>query len=117
MAVDEDVKAKRRVKIPLKVEINGGSVSSQEEDMDEKKTTKTVFSRVSISGRFQWVSQHWNWTDIKPVIKSAVCAWVAIVLLVIPKVEIFMGQVSSPLSLIHCQLLVDVVFRLAFSFS
>ena len=43
----------------------------------------------------QWIVKNWNWSKLKPVIRSAVVAWVAVVLFVIPKVEAFIGQVCS----------------------
>lgn len=46
-----------------------------------------------IAGHTQWIVKNWNWSKLKPVIRCAVVAWVAVVLFVIPKVEVFFGQV------------------------
>jgi hypothetical protein len=43
----------------------------------------------------QWVVKNWNWSKLKPVIRCAVVAWVAVVLFVIPRVEGFFGQVCG----------------------
>jgi hypothetical protein len=43
--------------------------------------------------RLQWIPYNWTWSKIKPVIRCAVAAWIATVLFVIPRVQIFLGQV------------------------
>lgn len=41
----------------------------------------------------QWIPANWNWSKLKPVIRCAIAAWVSVVIFVIPKVEIWLGQV------------------------
>ncbi|KAJ7510139.1 hypothetical protein B0H11DRAFT_1957855 [Mycena galericulata] len=40
----------------------------------------------------QWVPDNFTWAKIKPTIRSAVAAWLATVLFLIPKIELFWGQ-------------------------
>ena len=51
--------------------------------------------RAWIAGHTQWIVKNWNWSKLKPVIRCAVVAWVAVVLFVIPRVERFFGQVCG----------------------
>jgi hypothetical protein len=43
----------------------------------------------------QWIPANWNWSKLKPVIRSAIAGWIAAILFVIPAVEVLMGQVRT----------------------
>ncbi|KAF8186290.1 hypothetical protein BJ912DRAFT_852397 [Pholiota molesta] len=47
-----------------------------------------------IENHFAWVSRNLTWTQIKPVIRCALVAWISTVLFVIPAVERKMGTAS-----------------------
>ena len=51
--------------------------------------------RTWIADHTQWIVKNWDWSKLKPVIRCAVVAWVAVVLFVIPSVEAFFGQVCG----------------------
>ena len=40
-----------------------------------------------------WIPANWNWSKIKPVIRSAIEAWVSVIFFIIPRTEVIMGQV------------------------
>ncbi|KAG6878663.1 hypothetical protein C0992_007731 [Termitomyces sp. T32_za158] len=42
----------------------------------------------------QWIPTNFKYSKLRPVIRSAVAAWLALVLFVIPSVQIFFGQAS-----------------------
>jgi hypothetical protein len=44
---------------------------------------------------FPWIPGKLNYQSLKPVIRSAIAAWVALILLIVPQTERAMGQVSS----------------------
>lgn len=57
--------------------------------------------RTWVVNHTQWIVKNWNWSQLKPVIRCAVVAWVAVVLFVIPRVEVFFGQVWGLLALLR----------------
>ncbi|KAF8811417.1 hypothetical protein BYT27DRAFT_7336184 [Phlegmacium glaucopus] len=50
--------------------------------------------RTWIGAHTEWIEKNWNWSKLKPVIRCTVVGWVSVVLFVIPRVEIFLGQAS-----------------------
>lgn len=44
--------------------------------------------------RLQWVSANWTWSKWKPALRSAVSAWVCLIIFVIPTMENVLGQAS-----------------------
>ncbi|KAJ6525711.1 hypothetical protein B0H19DRAFT_1223853 [Mycena capillaripes] len=42
----------------------------------------------------QWVLDNLTWPKVKPTIRSAIAAWISMVLFLIPKIEVFLGQAS-----------------------
>ena len=38
--------------------------------------------------RMQWIPANWTWPKMKPVIRCAIACWIAVILFVIPKIEI-----------------------------
>ena len=48
-----------------------------------------------IGAHTQWIVKNLNWSKLKPVIRCAVVGWVSLVLFVIPKVEVLLGQVRA----------------------
>jgi hypothetical protein len=51
--------------------------------------------RTWIADHTQWIVKNWDWYKLKPVIRCALVAWVALVLFVIPRIEAFFGQVCG----------------------
>lgn len=65
--------------------------------MDESPNSKTSGRTLPFPPlQLQWIPNNFTIPRLKPVVRSAVCAWISIILLVIPSVEKIMGQVSSP---------------------
>lgn len=80
------------------------SVKIVPESSSAKSTSKKPLGgwlRTWTADHTQWIVKHWNWSKLKPVIRSAVVAWVAVVLFVIPAVEVFLGQVRCLLALLR----------------
>lgn len=77
--------------------------AAEEENDDGSTVRKTLFDGfVSyLALRTEWIPSHITTTHMKPVFRSAVCAWVSVILLVIPRVEAVMGQVSPVRSSYH----------------
>ncbi|KAK2462664.1 hypothetical protein APHAL10511_005397 [Amanita phalloides] len=48
----------------------------------------------TIPRALQWIPANFTWDKLKPVIRCAVSAWIAIVLFIIPEVSRFMGQAA-----------------------
>lgn len=42
-----------------------------------------------------WIPANWNWSKIKPVIRSAIEAWVSVLFFIIPSIEKILGQVGG----------------------
>jgi hypothetical protein len=51
--------------------------------------------KLELPQSLKWIPSNWTWSKIKPVIRCAVAAWVAAVLFIYPKVEVWMGQVCD----------------------
>ena len=45
-----------------------------------------------LKSNYSWIPQNFTWTKLKPVIRCALTGWVSIIIFVIPKVEIMMGN-------------------------
>ncbi|KAI6026427.1 hypothetical protein BKA83DRAFT_4243292 [Pisolithus microcarpus] len=56
--------------------------------------TRLEQSSLKLPRRLQWVSANWTWSRWKPALRSAVSAWVALVIFVIPSVENVLGQAA-----------------------
>lgn len=112
---DAEAKTKRHVRLPISIEIEPKPESSQSSanspfhakespgDVPEENyfdaTRKSWGERLdgfrsSMALRLQWIPDNFTATQLKPVVRSALCAWVSVVLLVIARVEDVMGQVS-----------------------
>jgi len=50
----------------------------------------------------QWIPANWSWSKWKPVIRSALAAWISLLLFLIPTTLNVMGQVSLVRSTSHC---------------
>jgi hypothetical protein len=61
------------------------------------KALKTAVRRKSrmLAPTIDWITNKLNWSDLKPVIRSAISAWICLLLLLGPKTGEMMGQVSS----------------------
>lgn len=62
---------------------------------DEPEDRATAPSKGRLPATLKWIPDNWTYSNIKPVIRCAFAAWISSVLFVIPKVEIFMGQVRK----------------------
>jgi len=49
----------------------------------------------------QWIPANWSWSKWKPVIRSALAAWISLLLFLIPTTLNVMGQVSFFCSYLH----------------
>jgi hypothetical protein len=57
---------------------------------DAKPQLRSIKSVASL----QWIPANWTWSKWKPVIRSALAAWISVVIFVIPTTENLLGQVS-----------------------
>jgi hypothetical protein len=77
-----------------------GSVRKEKEKEngvnDETRSAAPVSGKEKMKWpkRMQWIPTNFSWPKMKPVIRCAIACWIAVVLFVIPKVEIWMGNVS-----------------------
>lgn len=62
---------------------------------DAHKSASALARKMKLPETLQWIPENWTWSKIKPVIRCAVAAWIATVLFVIPRVQIFLGQVRD----------------------
>ncbi|KAF5346488.1 hypothetical protein D9756_010113 [Leucocoprinus leucothites] len=70
-----------------------GSSTSTSSSSSADVNSKKPFS-FHLPQSLQWIPRSWTWSNIKPVIRCSIVAWVSTVLFIIPKVEILMGQAS-----------------------
>ncbi|PFH45992.1 hypothetical protein AMATHDRAFT_70774 [Amanita thiersii Skay4041] len=49
----------------------------------------------SLPAFLQWIPANWSWSKLKPVIRAYAAGWTSAVLFVIPRVQIFIGQVRG----------------------
>jgi hypothetical protein len=68
-------------------------------NMDPKNLkSDTAASRkrkFKLPASLQWIPANWTWSKIKPVIRCALSAWIAAIFFIIPRVQIFLGNVRS----------------------
>ncbi|KAL0071092.1 hypothetical protein AAF712_001650 [Marasmius tenuissimus] len=57
-------------------------------------TSRQSPSLFAVPASLQWIPDNWKWSNIKVVLRCAVAAWLAVVLFVIPPVELYMGQAA-----------------------
>ncbi|GLB35374.1 putative ER transporter, 6TM, N-terminal [Lyophyllum shimeji] len=65
---------------------------SEKPDADGKKKQKK--RKWTIPESLRWIPANMNYAGLKPVIRSAIAAWVSVVVFVIPRVNVFIGQSS-----------------------
>ncbi|KAJ7685439.1 hypothetical protein DFH06DRAFT_968491 [Mycena polygramma] len=70
------------------------SDSSSSTDSKGPIWTSNALDSLTWPGSLQWAPDNFTWAKVKPAIRSAVAAWLSLVLFVIPKVEVFLGQAS-----------------------
>ena len=61
---------------------------------DSGRWTKALGRPWTLPQFLQWIPANFTWENLKPVIRCAVAAWIAVVFFVIPAVANLMGQVS-----------------------
>jgi hypothetical protein len=67
------------------------SVSSSDHS-DEKPPAKGT---IKLPKSLEWIPANSTWSRWKPVIRSALAAWIAVVIFAIPRTENLLGQVCS----------------------
>ena len=92
----EQIKGKEASGTSEKDENSGGSTS---DDSTSSSSTQSSPSFV-LPASLQWIPANWKWSNIKVVLRCAIAAWLAVVLFVIPRVELYMGQVRV---CFHCR--------------
>ncbi|KAF9261178.1 hypothetical protein L218DRAFT_981064 [Marasmius fiardii PR-910] len=76
---------------------NNASQSTEEgTSSSDKISTKSSLFRLNLKvpASLQWIPDNWTWSKIKIALRCAVAAWLAMVLFVIPPVELYMGQAA-----------------------
>ncbi|TFK48067.1 hypothetical protein OE88DRAFT_1635639 [Heliocybe sulcata] len=48
----------------------------------------------TLPSNLKWIPDNWTWSKMKPAIRSALAAWISVLLLIIPRTERLMGQAS-----------------------
>lgn len=91
--------------------------SIKESNSNEQKETapakrESVFHSIkrTLSPRFTWIKNNWDWPHFVPVIRGAIAAWLSLLLIIIQGAENIVGQVGS--SALNC-LTVNLLFRQA----
>lgn len=69
------------------------------EEAQWQKVARAVISKLPLVNNLSWVQANFVFAKLKPVIRSSVAAWVAVVLLVVNPVLRTMGQVCVLLAL------------------
>ena len=80
-----------------------GDEDEQGKELEGEKTTRTshAFRRYtgnfwsSVKPDFKWIPQNSSWSQLKPVIRCALAAWICGLLFIISKTENAMGQVCN----------------------
>ena len=87
-----------------KQERTPSSTSSSEytKKADSTKATKSIGQWILDHSpvNLKWIPDNWNWSKIKPVIRSAIVAWISLLFFVIRDLEKMLGQVRY-LSLLY----------------
>ena len=61
---------------------------------NEKPSEQKFFNNLELPSFIGWVPDKLNWSNLKPVIRSALAAWIALVMILVPQVENVLGQVG-----------------------
>ncbi|KAF8121514.1 hypothetical protein EV363DRAFT_907034 [Boletus edulis] len=56
--------------------------------------SKPLWSSVNLPPTLQWIPANWSWSKWKPVLRSALVAWICLVLFLIPTTLNLMGQAA-----------------------
>lgn len=68
------------------------NVSVSSDHSDEKPPAKGT---IKLPKSLEWIPANSTWSKWKPVIRSALAAWITVVIFVIPRTENLLGQVCS----------------------
>ncbi|KAG6862124.1 hypothetical protein C0995_005936 [Termitomyces sp. Mi166 len=85
---------------PIAVDIEKNAPASRLDDNGEEDGAKEASKEKRRSHKWktpslmQWIPTNFKYSKLKPVIRCAVAAWLALVLFIIPPVQIFFGQAS-----------------------
>ncbi|KIJ63943.1 hypothetical protein HYDPIDRAFT_112430 [Hydnomerulius pinastri MD-312] len=60
----------------------------------QKSDKKPEAPSIKLPTSLQWIPANWTWSKWKPVLRSALAAWVAVVIFAIPTTENLLGQAS-----------------------
>ncbi len=77
------------------------SSSKKSEDEDKQQNfmdrVKASARKIPLVGTVElgWIPNNLNWSKIKPALRSALLAWVSLLFVIIPKLSVMLGQVSS----------------------
>ena len=85
-------------------EITGPNAFNSGSKATETSSAKsTPFWRFkSLPSTLQWIPANWSWSKWKPVLRSALAAWIGLLLFLIPTTLNVMGQVSFFRSCFPC---------------
>ncbi|KAL0581273.1 hypothetical protein V5O48_000756 [Marasmius crinis-equi] len=91
MADHKDKEARRR-----KPEGKGKLSSPGDSDeVTSSSSSKSSFGiKLEVPASLQWIPNNWKWSNIKVALRCAVAAWLALLLFVIPTIEVYMGQAA-----------------------
>jgi hypothetical protein len=69
-----------------------GESPREDSETDHHRERKSL---LRLPESLKWIPGNWTWSNVKPVIQCAVAAWTASLLFIVPRVEIWMGQVRT----------------------
>lgn len=67
---------------------------STESDSEQSPPQQSKF-KFALPDNLKWIPNNWTLPKVRPVVRSAVAAWISSVLFIIPTVEKYMGQVCQ----------------------
>ncbi|KAG2130867.1 hypothetical protein DEU56DRAFT_981991 [Suillus clintonianus] len=81
---------------------DGKTTSETEKDVDgssdnvadDSKKQPTARQKIKLPQSLQWIPSNSTWSKWKPVIRSALSAWITVVVFVIPRTENLLGQAA-----------------------
>ncbi|KAH8827139.1 hypothetical protein DL96DRAFT_1669804 [Flagelloscypha sp. PMI_526] len=82
---------KQQPTYPPQLNLKSGSASSLSSSSSSSKSSETLSSRFNVPA---WIKDNCTISRLKPVIRCAIATWISVVLFVIPKVQVLLGQAS-----------------------
>jgi hypothetical protein len=89
---DQDGRAASEIERNIDVSESPGHAAKQQPTKQKMKLPQTL----------RWIPASSTWSKWKPVIRSALAGWIAVVVFIIPRTENLLGQVCCVVNLLYC---------------